>query len=237
MAPNEDRLIAAIRQMASFSIVDNVLPDILHRIAVLANETVEDSAFVGLTMSIDRKLQTPAFTDDEAPELDAIQYQTGIGPCIDAYRTGANVIIPSTRFDTRWKAFSEACLTHGVLSTLSVAVVCAGEPAGALSFYSYAERAFDDDDETLATAFADQAGIAIGNARAYWDVRTLSEQLTQALESRVVIEQAKGLLMSTGITSSAAFELLRTASQRRNRKLHAIAADIVSEAERRALSA
>ena len=223
--------------MASFSIVDNVLPDILHRIAVLADDTLEDSAFVGLTMAVAGKLGTPAFTDEEAPELDAVQYKTGVGPCLDAYRGGVNYAIPSTRYDTRWRPFSQACLTHGVLSTLSVAVLCAGEPVGALNFYSYSERAFDDDDETIATAFADQAGIAIANARAYWDARALSEQLTQALESRVVIEQAKGLLMSTGVTSSAAFEQLRERSQRQNRKLHVIAADLVSEAERRALSA
>ena len=237
MAPNEARLIEAIRQMASFSIVDNVLPDILHRVAVLANATLEQSSFVGLTMWIDGKLQTPAFTDEAAPELDSAQYTTGIGPCVDAYRDGANYGIPATRFDARWRPFSEACLTHGVLSTLSIAIITAGDPVGALNFYSHIERAFDDDDETLATAFADQAGIAIANARAYWNVRTLSEQLTQALESRVVIEQAKGLLMSTGMTSDAAFEALRKASQGQNRKLHVVAADVVSEAERRALSA
>ena len=222
--------------MASFSLVDNVLPDILRRVAVLANDTVEGSAFVGLMMSVDDRLQTPVFTDEEAPEIDSTQYETGIGPCLDSYRDGAIYTIPSTREDQRWRPFSEACQAHGVLSTLSVPVLTDGKSVGALNFYSRQERAFDAAAETLGTAFAEQAAIVIANARAYWDARALGEQLTQALESRVVIEQAKGLLMSTGLTSDAAFDMLRKASQRENRKLHQIAADLVANAERRALS-
>lgn len=111
----------------------------------------------------------------------------------------------------------------------------AGEEAvGALNFYSRRENGFDAKDETLGTAFAAQAAIVIGNARAYWDAHVLAEQLSQALESRAAIEQAKGLLMSNGLTSEAAFDVLRKASQRQNRKLQHVAADLVAQAERRA---
>ena len=234
VANNEDRLMKAIRQMASFSVVDNVLPDILTRVAALANETIEGSAFTGLTMAVDGRLQTPVFTDEAAPEIDSAQYETGIGPCLDTYRDGLVNQIPSTDEDIRWAPFSRACLAHGVHSTLSVPVKAGSETIGALNFYALAERAFDDDAVTLGTAFAEQAAIVIGNARAYWDAKALGEQLSQALDSRVVIEQAKGLLMSTGLTSDEAFEVLKKASQRQNRKLHNIAADLVAEAERRA---
>ena len=224
----------AIRQMAGFSVVDNVVPDILHRVAVLANETVEGSAFVGLTMAVDGRLQTPVFTDEESPEIDATQYETGDGPCLDSYRDGVLYAIPSTPRDTRWKAFSETCQEHGVLSTLSVPVRVGAATVGALNFYARQEENFDGDAETIGTAFAEQAGIVIANARAYWDAAALAEQLAQALESRVVIEQAKGLLMSTGLTSSAAFDVLRKASQRENRKLHQVAAALVADSDRRA---
>jgi GAF domain-containing protein len=237
VATNEERLIEAIRQMASFSVVDNVLPDILTRVAVLANDTIIDSAFVGLTMSVDGRLQTPVFTDEESPEIDATQYETGIGPCLDSYRDGVIYVIPSTSEDTRWAPFSHTCLAHGVLSTMSVPVKTDGDTVGALNFYSREERAFGPDDETLGTAFAEHAGIVIHNARAYWEAKALGEQLTQALATRVVIEQAKGLLMATGLTSDAAFDVLRKASQRENRKIHLVAADLVAEAERRATKA
>ena len=234
VAANDERLIEAIRQMASLSVVDTPLPDLLDRVAALAAQTVEGSDSVGLMMSVNGRMQTPVFTDEAAPEIDSAQYETGIGPCLDSFRDGATYAIPSTREDERWKPFSEACFAHGVLSTLSVPVVTAGETVGALNFYSRAEGAFDADAEQLGVAFADQAGVVIGNARAYWDARTLGEQLTHALSSRVIIEQAKGLLMGTGMSSNAAFEALRQASQRRNRKLSEIAAELVAEAERRA---
>jgi GAF domain-containing protein len=229
--------VEAIRQMASFSVVDNVLPDILQRVAVLANDTVDGSTHTGLMMSVNGKMQTPVFTDDDVPEIDAAQYETGIGPCLDSFRDGEIHRIPSTAEDTRWRPFSETCQRYGVLSTLSVPVLATGAPVGALNFYARSERAFDDDDVTLAVAFAEQAAIVMANARAYWDARSLGEQLTLALERRVVIEQAKGLLMSTGLTSDASFDVLRKASQRQNRKLNDIAAELVAEAERRASSA
>lgn len=222
--------------MASFSVVDNVLPDILHRVAVLANETIAGSAFTALTMAVDGRLQTPVFTNDEAPEIDSTQYETGIGPCLDSYRDGVINIIPSTSEDIRWAPFSRACLTHRVLSTMSVPITTGGKTVGALNFYACSERAFGGDAEILGTAFAEQAAIVIGNAQAYWDAKVLGEQLIQALETRGVIEQAKGLLMSTGLTSDGAFDMLRKASQRENRKLHQIAADLVERAERRASS-
>ncbi len=68
-------------------------------------------------------------------------------------------------------------------------------------------------------------------------LRRRAAQLERALESRIVIEQAKGLLMSTGLTAEAAFHMLRKASQRENRKLHQVATDLVANAERRAATA
>lgn len=234
MATNEERLIEAIRQMAGFSVVDDIMPEILHRIAVLANDTIEPAAMVGLTMAVHGRPATPVFTDEAAPEIDSVQYETGIGPCLDSFRDGKTYGIPSTLDDTRWKPFSESCARHGVLSTMSIPIESKDDVLGALNFYARTEHAFGDDHETLGVAFAAQAAIVITNAKAYWDARALGEQLTQALESRLVIERAKGLLMSGGITSDQAFDLLRKASQRENRKLRDIAADVIDAAERRA---
>ena len=236
MATPEDRLIEAIRQLASFSVVDDVMPAMLHRIAVLANDTLEGSAMVGITMAVNGRPGTPVFTDEAAPEIDSAQYETGVGPCLDTFRGAIVHGIPSTANDHRWKPFSEACLAHDVHSTLSIPVVSKDARLGALNFYSHDEGAFDANDVTLGTAFAAQAAIVVSNAEAYWSARALAEQLTQALETRVVIEQAKGLLMSTGVTGDEAFALLRKASQRENRKLHLVAGELVAEAERRATS-
>ena len=234
MATSDERLLQAIRQMADFSVVDDVMPAMLHRIALLANETLAGSAMVGLTMEVRGRAGTPVFTDESAPEIDAAQYATGVGPCLDSFRDGVVHGVPSTSDDRRWRPFSAACLDHGIHSTLSVPVISRQKTLGALNFYSTAEAAFGADDEMLGTAFAAQAAIVIANGRAYWDTKALAEQLTQALETRVVIEQAKGILMASGSSSAGAFDTLRRMSQRENRKLHAVAADLVGAAERRA---
>lgn len=107
---------------------------------------------------------------------------------------------------------------------------------GALNFYSRVEEAYSPQDLDLATAFAAQAAIVISNAQAYLGAQRLADQLSVALESRIVIEQAKGLLMAGGRTGAEAFEILKRASQRENRKVRDVAADVVAEAERRARS-
>lgn len=231
---SQERLARAIREMGQFSVVDDSMTETLQRLALLANDTVDGSDMVGLTMEVDGKLSTPVFTAEESPEIDSAQYRTGVGPCVDTYRDGVVNSIPSTPEDSRWRPFSEACLARGILSTLSVPVLSKTEKLAALNFYAGSVGAFDTEAEELALAFAAQAAIVIANSRAYWSARQLGEQLNEALQTRVVIEQAKGLLMSTGKTGDQAFEVLKRASQRENRKLRDIAADLIAEAEKRA---
>lgn len=220
--------------MGQFSVVDDSMTEMLYRLASLANDTVDGSDIVGLTMEVNGKLGTPVFTDDESPEIDSAQYKSGVGPCVDTYRDGVVNSIPSTPADTRWRPFSEVCVARGILSTLSVPVISKTEKLAAMNFYARREGAFDTEGEELALALAAQAAVVISNSRAYWSARQLGEQLNEALQTRVVIEQAKGLLMSTGKTGDQAFEVLKRASQRENRKLRDIAADLIAEAEKRA---
>ncbi len=224
------RSLAALGQL---SVADHPLPEMLHRITVIANDAVSVSEMVGMTLIVDGGATTAAYTDEYAPELDSVQYETGIGPCLDAARLGDVFEIPSTKSDEKWKPFSIACHSRGFLSTLSAPVTAKSEKRAALNFYARQEQAFDADDIEVASAFAAQAAVAIENAEAYWSVRQLADQLLEGLESRTVIGQAKGLLMAGGHTGDEAFDMLKRASQRQNRKLRDIAGDIVSKAERR----
>lgn len=82
--------------------------------------------------------------------------------------------------------------------------------------------------------FAAQAAIVLANAQAYWDARTLSEQMSEAMEHRSTIEQAKGIIMAGGgRNADEAFQVLVRASQRENRKLRDVAAEIVQHAQQR----
>ena len=101
---------------------------------------------------------------------------------------------------------------------------------GGFNVYGTVDARFSDDDEQLCQAFAGQASIVVSNVQAYWAAFELSANLSRAMQSRAVIEQAKGVLMSSHrISAEAAFDLLVERSQTENRKLRDIAADVVHE--------
>ena len=202
--------------------------DTLHRVTELAEQAIPQAEMTGITMLVDEQPTTAVFTDPTAPEIDESQYASGRGPCLDAFRTQQVLIIDCTEEDDRWPEFGEAAAEHGILSTMSIPMVAAGRGVGAMNFYARRLDAFGDNEVEVGHKFAEQAAIVLANADAYWTAHTLSENLNEALESRAVIEQAKGVLMAqSGIGSEEAFDLLRRASQRENRKLRDIAVEIV----------
>jgi len=235
MIDDEAPLLQSLRELGQLSVLDFTLPEMLDRIVAIANDAVPRSTKAGLTLDVGGRASTAAYTDEDVPEIDADQYATGVGPCLDAALQGEMFVVPSTRDDERWRPFSEACVAHGILSTLSASVIARSAKRAALNFYASEVDAFGDRDRELADAFARQAAVAIENAEAYYSARQLADQLQVALDGRSVIERAKGLLMAPGRSSEDAFDLLRRVSQRENRELREIAADVVAEAERRAL--
>jgi GAF domain-containing protein len=214
---------------------DTPLNDLLQRVTETACRTVEHCGMAGITVEQDGRLQTPFYTDERAPLIDQAQYDADTGPCVDALRDGKINTIPDTAVDARWPEFSRAAAAENIRSTLSVPMDVSGnrtEVLGALNLYSEVAEAFDAEAISATESLAQQAAIVVANAQAYWGVKELSEQLQQALVSRAVIEQAKGILMAQSrITADDAFEVLVRASQRENRKLREIAAEIVRRTE------
>jgi GAF domain-containing protein len=215
---------------------DTPLTDVLQRVTQLACRTVANCEMAGITVEQHGKLETPVFTDARAPLIDQAQYDADTGPCVDAFRTGAILTIPDTAVDTRWPDFSRAATAASVRSTLSVPMDVSGnrtEVLGALNLYSEVPDAFDAEAVASAESLAQQAAIVVANAQAYWGAKELSEQLQQAMESRAVIEQAKGILMAQShVPAEEAFQILVRASQRENRKLREIAVEIVQRTVR-----
>ena len=185
-----------------------------------------------MTMLVEGRPTTAVFTDEDAPEIDSAQYETGIGPCLDSFRNQEVLQIHDTVQDTRWTPFSRVALEHGIRSTLSLPLVANHKGLGALNFYSRRPHGFTDDDVAIGSRFAAQAAIVLANSQVYWDAVHLSQNLTSAMASRAVIEQAKGILMQVQhCTADEAFQLLVRASQRENRKLREIAEEIVARAQ------
>jgi GAF domain-containing protein len=174
---------------------------------------------------------TVGSTNDTAEALDGAQYSAREGPCLTAAEERRVVRIDDIEHDERWPRFSASARANGVRSSLSLPLVLAGDNMfGVFNIYGKVVAGFTDHDEQLCQGFAAQASIVVSNAQAYWAAFELSENLTKAMQTRAAIEQAKGALMSTHrIDADAAFEMLRQRSQRSNRKLHDVAADVLSE--------
>jgi len=208
------------------------LDDDLARIARLACDVVKRVTHVGVTILVGDKPSTAAATDRETLSLDEAQYRSGDGPCLTAHRLSAPVEITSVADDDRWPEFNREALAHGVHGSLSMPLSVEGEALGALNLYSDMIGPFDETDRQRAASFAEQASIALANALSFTRVAEMTEQLREALATRDMIGQAKGILMARHtITADEAFDRLRTTSQLQNRKLRSIAEDVARTGE------
>jgi GAF domain-containing protein len=231
---SDSPLSESLAALSRFFVGDHTLEETLLRVSDLTVEAVPAADLVGITMVVEGRKRTAVFTDETAPEVDQAQYDTGEGPCLDAFEKQQVFALDSTREDGPWPAFRQAAAAHGIGSTLSLPMVVDKRGVGAMNLYAHRERAFTQESREVGAMFASQAAIVLANAHAYWDARELGERLGEAMKSRAVIEQAKGMLMAAQrCDEDAAFELLVRASQRENRKLRDVAAGIVAKASER----
>lgn len=234
LADRSHALSSSLDALAGFVAGDQSLRDTLQSVAELGVEAVDGADLTGITLLADDRPTTAVFTDPTSPEIDSVQYETGSGPCLDASREQRSFRIDSTVEDRRWVEFCRAAADKGIYSLMSLPLAANGRPIGALNFYSRTKAAFSDEHEEVGQLFARQASVALANAAAYWGATDLAHQLEDALESRAVIDQAKGIIMAAkGCTADEAFDVLRRASQRENTKLRLIAARIVEQVQSR----
>ncbi len=233
MADYPDHLSEGIAELSRLLVNEEALDDTLQRVADLACRNIGGADVAGVTLLRDGKPTTAVFTDPTSPEVDSAQYETGVGPCLDAFRHQQVFSNPSTPDDERWPPFSQACVEHGIMSTLSLPLGVRGNGIGALNLYARQRGAFSEEHAELGMMFATQASVALANAQLYDSAYRLTQQLQEALTSRATIDQAKGILMGQhGVGADEAFELLRSQSQRANRKLRELAQETVDRARR-----
>lgn len=196
------------------------------RILSLAVQTIEgcdEAALCG-----DSEGTTDAHPGAVTTALDLLQTQVGQGPCADALGGLAWVYVPDLLDDHRWPIFSPQAAHLGVRSALAYRLSLEGETLGALQLYAHLPGAFNAHDRAQGLIFATYAALAIALARARDAEQGRIDNLESALSSREVIGQAQGILMERErITADQAFQLLRRSSQHLNRKLRAVAQDIV----------
>lgn len=148
---------------------------------------------------------------------------------MDAAVSGATIAVADTAASTDYPDFGRIARRRGITHILSIGLPVQQQTTGALNIYGSGGNPFDAETREVASAFAGYAAVAVANVGAYARAQNLARNLQRALQSRAVIEQAKGILMAQrGISAEAAFELLSMYSQTSNRKLRDIARDIVA---------
>jgi GAF domain-containing protein len=237
--PDElERLITtseAVESLYALFDAEEPLDEVLLRVARTAASAIPDAAAVTVTELAQPEPRTAAYTEEAAVRLDAAQYSSGRGPCLEAAQRRVPVRVATDGEDQRWPEFLAATREQGVHASLSVPLILdptetdsEGELVGSLNVYSRSATAFDPFDEQLMRLYTVAASNAITNARRWQQSRDTVAQLERALTSRTDIDQAKGLLRALhGESADEAFQRLVDESQARNVKLVTVARELI----------
>ena len=184
----------------------------------------------GVTMAEDERLRFVTAVSQASGELERNHEQQQAGPCRDAYDTGKVVRVTDVRLETRrWPEFSAAARRLDVAGVAGIPMRLADKIIGALNLYAPEPREWSDEDIAVAGVLADVATSYVVNASKLRQQEQLSEQLQQALESRVVIEQAKGITAHKNkVSVDQAYDLMRGHARRNNASMRTVAQAIVA---------
>ena len=222
----------ALVDLAAIVLGDRSRDAVLDRATRIAKRAIRGADDVSVTMYSEDAPVTVASSGALAQAVDERQYEVGAGPCLDASRTGQVVLVDDLETETRWPEYAPRALEAGVRSSLSIPLLVDTKPIGALNAYSRAPSGFAEDGvRQLAEDLAAYAGIVLNNAELYFTAAARADQLEEAMRSRAVIEQAKGILMAARrCGADEAFDVLVRLSQQSHRKLRDVAAALVAEA-------
>ena len=161
--------------------------------------------------------------------LELFELQSAEGPCPDCFSGGTPIVNERlARDDGRWPLFAPRAVAAGFRSAHAVPMRLRGQTIGALNLFRSDEGLLNDIDVGAAQAFADVATIAVLQHRAIAEAQSVNEQLTAALNSRIIIEQAKGIVAErTGLTMELAFNKLRSYARSHNALLMDVARSII----------
>jgi GAF domain-containing protein len=220
----------AIRALSSIILDHQSYDTVLQRTTEIARQTIPGAREVSVTLHND-KPRTVASTGSLATVADDAQYQNDDGPCLQAMRSGKTVVVDDLEFEDRWPAYDERAADAGVRSSCSVPLSVEGRPIGALNAYAVEPGAFDAAAVGVAEEMAVFAAVALSNAGLYFTATGRAEQMAEAMKSRAVIEQAKGILMGgRRCDADEAFEILVGLSRESHRKLRDVARTLVERA-------
>jgi GAF domain-containing protein len=221
----EADVVRSLVEMADTLVDDYDVVDLLTGLTDRCVDLLGVSAAGVMLVSPEGSLGLVASSSEAMRLLELFELQAQEGPCLDAFRTGQAVAHENLQAGSgRWPAFSTAALQAGFQSALALPLRLREAIIGALNLLSATRTPMAEADVIVARAFADLATLSIIQHRATAEAHSLNEQLSAALNSRVVIEQAKGVISErTGIDVAEAFSRLRTYARNTNLRLTDVA--------------
>lgn len=214
------RLAEVIRDVQSRTDV----PQAVDEIVGAAKELIGHSSGVGVTLvSRGRCVQSAGVSDDIVRECDALQYELGEGPCLEALWEDEQVHSDDIRRDERWPRWAPRVAALGVGSMLCTRLFTNENELGALNLYGATPNAFDEEDLEISRLLAAHAAVAVAATQEI-------AALKVAIDRRTTIGKALGIIMARyGLDDDKAMAVMRRLSSHQNRKLYDIAMDVVRE--------
>lgn len=223
----ESRVTAAFVTVADTLTTNYDMVDLLHTLVQECVAILEMQA--GGLMLVDGtgELQLMTSTSEAADFVEVMQLDAAAGPCIDCFRTGTAVSVSEISASGRWPAFQGAAMQQGFRSVLATPMKLRGKIIGTMNLFGTHPGEVSVRDAAVAQALADVATIGILQERVIREGHLMEEQLHRALDSRILIEQAKGVIANElALSMDEAFGLLRTYARERNLTIRSVAKQV-----------
>jgi GAF domain-containing protein len=236
ISPDDDAVAVqpAFDELGRLSFAEHSLESLLHRVTALAARVLPGEPVTSVTIVADDRPTTVAASGEIAVGLDEVQYRLGDGPCLAAATTGRPTEIVDTRAPARWADFAAQAARRGCGSVLAFPLPVHEGTAGSLNVYARRFTVSDARTRALVSRFAAYAVVPVSNMYLYESAVERAEHLATALDSRAVIDQAKGILMERfKLTPDQAFQVLTRVSMETNTKVRDVADGFVRTGELR----
>jgi len=224
----ETELSRAFVELADTLVADFDVVDFLHTLTLRCVDLFDVDA-AGLMLADSRdELRLVAASAEQVELLELLELQSEEGPCLDSYRSGVAVSSADLSETDTWPRFRPAVLASGFRAVQALPLRLRGQVIGALNLFRVEPGVLTSGDLAVCQAIADVATIGLLQARAVREAQLLADQLSTALRSRVVIEQAKGVLAErSNVDMDTAFRVLRNYARHHNLRLADVATDVV----------
>ena len=221
----ESDVVRSLVDLAGTLVTDYDVVDVLTALTDRCVTVLGASAAGVMIASPGGDLRLAASSSDAMRVVELFELQSQEGPCLDAFRTGERVDHESLRAGSgRWPRFATVALEAGFRSVFALPLRLGNTTIGALNLFSADEMPMDEADVIVARAFADLATISVLQQRTVSESEVVNQQLTHALTSRIVIEQAKGVVFErSGVDMAQAFSRLRAYARSNNLRLTDVA--------------